>query len=439
MPRPPARPARARPLPAAAQVRITRVGADGDGVATLPDGSAIYLPFTLPDEEVLAQPLAPHGQGWAGRAESLLEPSPQRVVPPCPHAGSCGGCSLQHWQEAPYRAWKTGLLTAALRHAGFTIEPAPLVCTEPGARRRVDLALRRQGPAARVGLHPARAGEVIDLTACPVLAPELFALIAPLRALLGGRDLLRRTGSAILNLLDNGTDLLLRSDAAPSPADRKALIAFAQAHDLSRISWASETGDPETVCAFRPPELRLSGIAVRPPPGAFLQASASGEAAIVAAVLAGLPAKLTARARVIELFAGCGTLSFALAQRARVAAFEGEPAAAAALRAAVNAHVLAGRITVERRDLTRRPLIAAEMAGAAAVVLDPPHVGAAGQMAAIVAAHPGRVIYVSCNPAALARDAAVLQAAGYTLLSATPIDQFLWSARLESVAVFARG
>ena len=194
---------------------------------------------------------------------------------------------------------------------------------------------------------------------------------------------------------------------------------------------------PETLCLLRPPVAVLSGVPVRPPPGAFLQASREGEAAIVAAVLAGLPDKLPARARVAELYAGCGTLSFALAARVRVAAYEGDADLVAALRAAVNAQVLAARISVEQRDLTRRPVTATELAGCVAVVLDPPFGGAAVQIAQVAAARPKRVVYVSCNPVALARDAAILRGAGYAVVTATPIDQFLWSARLESVVVFS--
>lgn len=173
---------------------------------------------------------------------------------------------------------------------------------------------------------------------------------------------------------------------------------------------------------------------VRPPPGAFLQASAAGEAAIRAAVLAGLPARLPRRARIVELHAGIGSLTAALARHARVLAVDGDADAVAALRRA------AGGMRVETlcRDLTRQPMQPAELAGAAAVVLDPPHAGAAAQMPALAAAGVARVIYVSCNPATLARDAAVLRGAGYRLLAATPVDQFVWSARLESVCVFGR-
>lgn len=419
-----------------AEIRVARIGADGDGIGALPDGTSLYLAGTLPGETVLAQPIARRGEGWAASVVAVIAASPERVAPACPHFGVCGGCTLQHWADAPYRAWKAGLLEAALRRAGFAPVLSPLVSTPPGARRRLDMAIRRQGAAIIVGLHARGSAEVVDLTACPVLHPTLFALVAPLRAELRGLALLRRCGSVVANLLESGPDLLLRGDGEPTTADRTRLTAFAQAHGVCRISWARGDGPTETLCLLRPPVAMLSGVAVRPPPGAFLQASAAGEAAIVAAVLAGLGERLPARARVVELYAGCGTLSFALAARARVAAFEGDAGLVAALRTAANAQGQAGRVSVEQRDLARRPVMATEFSRCAAVVLDPPYGGALEQITQIAAARPKRVVYVSCNPATLARDAAVLHGAGYTVASAVPIDQFVWSARLESVVVF---
>ncbi|WP_309139626.1 RsmD family RNA methyltransferase [Siccirubricoccus sp. G192] len=173
-----------------------------------------------------------------------------------------------------------------------------------------------------------------------------------------------------------------------------------------------------------------------PPPGAFLQASPAGEAAIIDAVLAGLPERLPPRAAIAELYAGLGTLSFALAGRGRVTAYEGAAEAVAALAAA--AGKAGARIQAVRRDLARQPLAAPELKPFAAVVLDPPFAGAAEQMALLAPAAVPRIVYVSCNPAALARDARPLQQAGYRVVAATPVDQFLWSPHLEAVVAFAR-
>jgi 23S rRNA (uracil1939-C5)-methyltransferase len=429
-------------LPAPAEIRIERLGSDGDGVGELPSGERVYVPFTLPGELVEIRPTGKRGEGFACSVDRIVEVSPHRVRPECLHFGVCGGCSLQHYALAEYLAWKANLLSAALRRAGFAPEAAPIVQTPPYQRRRMDLAIRReiglrQG-GVTLGLHAARDQTVIDITECHVLHPTLFKLIEPLRGLLRGLNALGREGSAIVNLLDSGPDLLLRTDRPLSVVDRTRLAAFAREHGLPRVMWAQNTGIPETAALLRPAVTNFSGTAVIPPAGGFLQASRPGEAAIIEAVLAGLPAKSTPKSRVLELYAGSGTLTFAIEQKMRVHAVEGDTVASAALKSAANASGKTGRITVEQRDLQRRPLSAKEIDAFAVVVLDPPHGGAETQTAQIAASKVKRVIYVSCNPGALARDALMLKQAGFKLESCVPVDQFLWSARLESVSVFVR-
>jgi 23S rRNA (uracil1939-C5)-methyltransferase len=412
---------------------VETIAADGDGLARLPNGDPAYLPYTLPTEIVRTLTLTTRGQGWTGPAE-ILTASPERQPAPCPHFGACGGCTLQHWQDAPYAAWKIDQIRTGLARAGFTDVPtAALARTPPGRRRRVDLALIREGRAVEVGLHRHRGREVIDLHTCLVLDPRLTALIGALRQVLPGVSGLRRTGSALANLLDSGIDLLLRTDAELSAADRIALTAMASSAGVGRNSAALNTGPNEPAAQLGPVVTALAGVEVTPPPGAFLQASRDGEAAIIAAILAGLP-RLATRARIVELYAGCGTLTFALAPHARVIAYEGDPAAHAALRRASAGR----RVEAIHRDLVRQPLTVKDLAGAAAIVLDPPYAGVGPQMAAVAGSGVPRVIYVSCNPAALAQDARLLKQAGYIAVQASPVDQFLWSAAVESVVVFER-
>ena len=380
------------------------------------------MPFTLPGERVRATLLARRGDGWVCAAE-VLEASPDRAEPPCPYFGACGGCSLQHWADASYAVWKRALPAVG--------DPAPLARTPPGVRRRIELALRRDRGRILVGLHRRGSRTVVDMHACPVLDPLLFALLAPLRAMLPGLAALRIEGSAVLNLLDTGPDLLLRTDADLTAADRIRLAAFAQAEGVPRIAWARGNSLPETAAQVAPVRLRLGPGEIAPPPGVFLQASPQGEAAIREAVMAALPVRLPPRSRLVELYAGCGTLTFALAERARVLAYEGDAASVAALRRAGNP-----RVDARQRDLARQPLQVADLRGAAAVVLDPPWSGAGPQMPPLAGAGVPLVVYVSCNPAVLARDARPLFAAGYRVEQVTPVDQFLWSARVEAVAVF---
>jgi 23S rRNA (uracil1939-C5)-methyltransferase len=414
--------------------RITRLGSAGDGIAETPDGP-LHIPRALPGETVHARA--------TGRGQAILETvetaSPERVAPPCPHfLEGCGGCALQHWDLAAQARWKRERLIEALARAGFADAPvAETVATPVNSRRRADLALRRapDGSVA-VGFHARGSAEVLDLRECHILVPDLFALLAPLRVVLRRLSALTREGSAVVNLLDSGPDILLRTDKPLDAAGRRLLATAAQQLGIPRIAWAQGDRLHETAAQAGPVRLMLGGIEIAPPPGAFLQASREGEAAIIAAVMAGLPAKLPARPRLLDLYAGIGTLSFPLSARGRVTAAEGSAEAAAALDAAARKAV--ARVEAVKRDLARQPFLPAELKAFDVVVLDPPYAGAAEQVAQIARSAVRHVVYVSCNTVALARDAAVLRGAGFGIVSATPVDQFRWSAHLESVVSFSR-
>ncbi len=405
------------------------MGAGGDGVTPGP----LHIPFTLPGERVRAEALS---KGQA-RVLELLEASAERVEAPCRHFTICGGCALQHWDAAPYAEWKRGRLAEALSRAGYTdAQVAPMVATPRSVRQRADFGLERLPDGhVEIGFHERGAHRLVPMRECHVLLPALVEMLPRLADALRGLNALRRLGSAVINMLDSGPDLLLRTDAPLTMADRKLLAGFAAEAGIPRIAW-EQKGGAEVAAQLKPVRHMLSGVAVSPPPGAFLQASAPGEAAIIEAVLAGLPRKMSPRARIADLYAGIGTLSFPLAQHALVEAFEGDPAAAEALKAASNA--AQARVQATRRDLARQPLMPAELNKYAAVVLDPPFAGAAEQVAQIARSKLERLVYVSCGPAALGRDAGVLRGAGFKIVSATPVDQFLWSPHLESVVVFAR-
>ena len=413
---------------------IERMGAGGDGIAAGP----LYVPRALPGERVRVRPGGKRGDGQAAALEEVLEASPDRVAPPCPHfAQGCGGCAVQHWAPAAQAAWKRARLAEALSRAGFAdAAVAETIATAAGHRRRADFALRRTPRGVVAGLHVAGSAEVLDLSTCAVLDPRLLAPLPALRAMIARLSALKREGSAVANLLDTGPDLLLRTDGPLSADDRVLLARFAEEHGIPRIAWARGTGTAEVAAQHAPATIALAGAVVAPPPGAFLQASPEGEAAIIAAVLAALPGKLKGRGRIADLHAGLGTLSFPLAARGRVAAFESDAAAVAALATAAGRAGLP--VTATRRDLERQPLTPAELAGFAAAVLDPPHAGAPAQVGLLARSALPVVIYVSCNPAALSRDGQAFARAGWRLVAATPIDQFVHSAQMEAVVAFAR-
>ena len=411
------------------EVLIERMGAGGDGIAPGPT----YVPQGLPGERLHVEINGKRGDGALAALHEILTPSLDRIAPACAHfLEGCGGCVLQHWAPTPQAAWKRERLRVALARGGFAEAPvAETITTPPGARRRADFAIRRGTDGLRLGFHAAGSAAILDIAACPVLHPRLVAVLKPLRDLLPRLPALKRDGSAVLNLLDTGPDLLLRTDGTLDAAGRVLLAGFAAAHGLPRIAWARGNGVPEIAAQLGPVSITLSGVAVTPSPGAFLQASPEGEQAIISSMLAALPAKLAGRGRIADLQAGFGTLSLALARRGRVTAFESDGAAVAAL---ANAAAKAGLpLAATRRDLVRQPLMVAELAPFAAVVLDPPFAGAEEQAALLARSAVPAVIYVSCNPQALSRDLHFFADQGWRVDAATPIDQFLWSGQLEAV------
>ncbi len=431
-----AAPRRAAPRkagPAAAPVTVTAgaLGARGDVVA---EGAAgrLYVPFALPGEIVEVRPGAPRGDGRAADLLRVIEPSPERVAPPCPHFGTCGGCALQHMAPAAEAVWKRDLVVAALGRRGLTdITVAPTVSVPPGTRRRATLTWRRTRSGLVLGFNERQSHQVVDVQACPVLRPELAALLPRLREALPAVLAAGTSGDLQMQWTDSGADVRLDLPAAPDLAGREALAALAETLDLARLMLRVD-GQDEPVAIRRPPVVTFGGVAVALPPGAFLQPSQAGEDALRTLVLAGLEG---VEGPVADLFCGLGTFALPLAARHAVTAVDGDGPAVAALAAT-------GKVRTLVRDLFSDPLAAGDLAPFAAVVFDPPRAGAREQAAALATAlaadGPGVVVAVSCAPASFARDARTLVDGGYVLERVTPVDQFAWSAHVELVAVFRR-
>ena len=408
------------------EVTIETLGAGGDGVASV-DGDRLFVPWTLPGERVRVRRDGAHRAeplGWITRAEG-------RVAPACPHFERCGGCVAQHLPTADYAAWKTSLARDAARRAGFgDVAIAPLAISPPASRRRATIAVVRTATGIVLGFHAPGSHDIVDVARCAVIVPALMALLPLLRRAFAGVLAPSQRCDVALTATDSGVDVLVIGTFAS-----RALAPLVDLPGVARLSHATAPDHPgELMALHRAPRVMFDGIAVEPPPHAFLQATGDGQRAILAAVRAGVG---KAR-RIVDLFAGCGTLALPLARNAQLFAVDGEPASVAALDAAARASGLGARLKVATRDLVRRPLVESELEDFDAVIFDPPRDGAREQAAALARSKVPRVIAVSCNPATFARDAASLAAGGYRLESLTPIDQFLWTAHLELVGVFTR-
>lgn len=417
------------------EVTIEALGGLGDGLCSQGDAKLV-VPYVLPGEVVAAQVTGSRRGMQQARLKAVIEASPHRIEPACRYFGKCGGCSLQHADREFYRQWKRSRLVTALSRRGFRdVEILPLHDGAPGRRRRAEMLASMTGRGdLRFGFRRRASHEVIDIRACPLLKPVLVDAAVRLRPMLAGWLAPREALSVAMTATESGVDMLLTLPWVPDLAGREALVGMAEALDLARLAIVLPGESvAEMVAVRRPPEIDFSGIRVVPPPGAFLQADAAAEAAMVSA----MAPLLADKARVLDLYCGCGTFSLAAAQTTKVHAVDGAVDQIAALDAAAR-HARLDRLTTAVRDLERRPFQSSELTGFDAVILDPPRAGAAAQSAALAQSEVQTVIAVSCNPATFARDARTLVDGGFALRWALPIDQFLWSPHLEVLALFER-
>ena len=359
-------------------------------------------------------------------------PGPNHVPPPCRHFPDCGGCQLQHVGDAAYADFVVDRIVRALAHCGVAAPPiGPVALSPPKSRRRASLRAVRRGGVLALGFNAEGSHRIIDIVQCEVLTPELFALVAPLRRLLGASVREGQGAGVTLTMSDTGIDMLIANVAADKLDAIERLTGFAAVHDLARLSVEGTQG-VETVALARMPMLALGGVPVALPPAPFLQATREGEAALVAAVLEAVGGAK----RVADLFCGLGTFALPLSAQARVVAADAAGPAVAALEAAARQY--RRPVTTAHRDLFRRPLAPAELADFDAVVFDPPRAGAEAQSRQLATSKVPVVVAVSCNPSTFARDAALLIAGGYALEKLWPIAQFRWSTHVELIARFIR-
>ncbi|WP_417412078.1 class I SAM-dependent RNA methyltransferase [Hoeflea sp.] len=414
----------------AQKLDITRLGGQGDGIAETPQGQ-IFVPFTAPGDVITAGV-----EKSRGTLMAVLEPSPRRVTPPCPHFGpdddeaGCGGCALQHVAAETYQDWKRGLVVAALEARGITTEVAPLVTCEPGTRRRVVFAARRTDKGAILGFNRAQSHHIVSVETCIVATGRINQALPAIRrlatAVAVGKEPFR------LSVLDAvpGFDIAVDAPFKLKEPDRLRIITAVRAEPLAaRLSF-----NGEILIEKQPPELEFGSVTVNPPPGGFVQASRAAEE-VMGDLVTG---HLKKSKRVLDLFSGSGTFALRLAQQSHVHAVEADGPSLAALDKAARRTQGLKPVSVEKRDLFRRPLMLAELKAYQGLVFDPPRAGAEVQVADIARSTVKHIAAVSCNPTTLARDLEILIKGGYKLTSVTPIDQFLWSGHVEVVALLER-
>lgn len=403
---------------------IARMGHRGDGVADTPEG-AVYVAYTLPGETAEVERV-----GDRARVVALLQPSLERVDPICLHFGVCGGCAVQHWDFARYREWKRQTVEAALAHAGVQAPVGDLVDAHGTGRRRATLHARRGGrKILSVGFAGRRSHLVVAIDRCPILEPALERAFAVAWRLAEALEVSNKPLDIQFTKTLGGLDVDVRGAGPPDAGMIARLGQIAGEEKLARL-----TRHGELMAQLAEPLIAIGRARVTLPPGAFLQATEAGEAALAERVIAAAEGAK----RVADLFSGVGTFSLRLAESAQVTAIDAsEPAVAALARAATTTQGLK-KIHTQARDLFRRPLLTFELDPFDVIVLDPPRQGAEAQMRTLSSSKVRRIIYVSCDAATFARDARLLAAGGYRLAEVVPVDQFRYSPHVELVGTFGR-
>ena len=407
-----------------ARLHIDRLGARGEGISQGPRG-LIFTPYGLPGEDILAEV-----DGERGKLVEVIKASPDRIPAPCPHFTNCGGCAVQTLGPEAYAGWKRGLVAEALRNAGVETEIAPLREAWGEGRRRATFHSRNdQRGQPHVGFMQARAHRIVEIDACPILAPDMAGALPAARKIAEVLASLEKPLDLLVTATLNGLDLDIRGCGKLEFEMERAVVDAAQTLDLARIS---NHGVP--LVERRPAEIQIGRARVNAPPGGFLQATAAGETMLASLVLEAVGAAKKAA----DLFCGIGTFALRLAETADLFCVENDPEAlAAGLRGGRAAQGLRG-LKGEARDLYTRPLLSSELSAFDAVVFDPPRAGAERQAVEMAKSTVPLIVGVSCNAQSFARDAKVLISGGYELSSVTPVDQFLYSPHVELVGVFKK-
>ncbi len=389
------------------------------GLGRLADGTLV--PRVLPGEEI-----APRTDGtWR-----IVTPSPDRVTPPCPHFTACGGCAIQHAADPFVENWKAGIVRGALAGQGIEGEIGRILTSPPQSRRRARLSARRLKKGALLGFHARATDTIIDNPHCKILTPALMALRPALLDL--AQMAAPRSREIGITVTDSpaGADVVVEDARDLDAALRQDAATWAARAGVARLTW-----NRELAAQIEAPWQPMGRARVVPPPGAFLQATREGEAALVSFVRGAV----RGATRVADLFSGVGTFSLPLAEDAEVHAVEGEAAMVEALQKGWRGAPGLHRVTTEVRDLFRNPLLPEDLRRVDAAVIDPPRAGAEAQVRELAQARLPVVAYVSCNPASFARDARVLLAAGYRMDPITVVDQFRWSPHVELATRFRLG
>ncbi|MGP3593427.1 23S rRNA (uracil(1939)-C(5))-methyltransferase RlmD [Vagococcus sp. WN89Y] len=404
----------------------------GQGVARH-NGKALFVPGLLPGETAEITLTEDKRQYARGEVQRRLNDSPERVTPRCPHFGVCGGCQQQHASIALQQRSKSAALARLMKH-----DVNEVIAGQPWAyRRRARLSLNWQPKTQRLEMGFRKSGDssIVNITCCPVLVPRLEALLQPLHDCLASLKAVRTLGHVELVEADNGPMIVLRHTASLSQADKEKLECFSHSQNLA-LYLAPQSEILERLSG-ETPHYSVDGLKLMFSPRDFIQVNDGVNQQMVARALAWLDVQ--PGDRILDLFCGMGNFTLPLAKRvASVVGVEGVAELVAKAQDNAQRNGLQNVTFFHENledDVTKQPWA---RQGFDKVLLDPARAGAGGVMQHIIKLSVGRVVYVSCNPATLARDSEALLNAGYQIQRLAMLDMFPHTGHLESMVLFVK-
>ena len=411
-------------------IKITALGSQGDGLTADPTQHK-HVPFSLPGERVALRRTPP----CTLKDVEICEASSDRVEPPCPHFGICGGCRLQHLSDPLYASFKRDKVIQALHRAGiFGPNVAPLVTLKENWRRRATLQFSHYNNKVDLGFYERGSHRLCSLETCLVLDPDLVSLLPFLKAFLKKVIPPSMEGSIAVLRSEAGIDVALKTKKpiVTELSFFEAVNDLVQEKNLARVLL-----NGEVVVERQVPYVTFNGVKVRVSASSFLQVNQEAETVMTTLIQGYLKSLLPqANAKIADLFSGRGLFAFALKDLAsHVNAYEMD---SGALKALEKSAMSLTQVTAFRRNLFSKPLVVEELNQFDAVVLDPPRDGAYAQSRHLAASTVPLISYISCKPETFARDAKILLDGGYCLDGVHPLDQFKWSHHVELVAFFKK-
>lgn len=409
-----------------AELSIEAIGHRGDGIARGESGNGIYVPFTLPGERILAEI-----SGARGDLVEVIEPSSDRISPVCALFETCGGCLLQHMAPAPYLEFKRQIIVNALKSHGLE-HPVETPVAIPTASRRRAVFSAKWLKTGRLlfGFAERRSHAIVDIETCPILLPSLDKRLSGLRSLAAIACGTKKVLKVQATLTPTGLDVVF-IDGKQDEKTRQRLAREALGLDIARVSFPSDIIIESSI-----PSLHIDGTTLQPKPGTFLQAATESEDILARYAVEAV--KQGGAKTVADLFCGIGAFALRLARFAKVTGIDSDADALASLDHALRFSTGLKPVRAERRDLFRNPMTARELNLFDAVLFDPPRAGAERQAHELARSKVKSVVAISCNPLTLARDLAILADGGYRIRTIRPVDQFVFSTHIETIAVCDR-